>query len=127
MKRLGANAYHLALPDTLAISLVFNVEDFTAYPSSSEAVPPVVDSLVPPPILPTHAPPREQIEAILDDQLVFTHRGGYQKFLVRWKGRSPLDDSWVKAEEVQCLNPDLYDDYLALHSTELSSFLEVGD
>jgi ribosomal protein L21E len=124
---LGANAYHLELPPTLSISPIFNVEDLTAYPGSPAEVSQAAANVAPPAHLPTHAPSRDQIDAILDDQLVSTRRGGYQKFLVRWKNRPASDDSWLKTEEVQRLNPDLYEEYLALHSTESSSFPGGGD
>jgi hypothetical protein len=127
LKRLGANAYHLDLPDNLAISPIFNVEDLTACPVTSDEAFPLAGHALPPAILPALAPPREQIDVILDDQLVSMRRGGYQKFLVRWKGRPESDNSWIKADEVQRLNPDLYDEYLAFHSTESSSFPGEGD
>lgn len=59
-----------------------------------------------PPLL-TSAKPKEEIEAILDNQLVSICRGGYQKFLVKWK-HSPMSNySWLQMEEVQHLNPDM--------------------
>jgi hypothetical protein len=127
LKRLGTNAYHLELPPTLSISPIFNVEDLTAYLGSPAEVSQATATAAPPANLPTHAPSCDQIDAILDDQLVSTRKGGYQKFLVRWKNRLASDDSWLKIEEVQRLNPDLYEEYLALHSTESSSFPGGGD
>lgn len=127
IKRLGPNAYHLALPDSLSISPVFNVEDLTAYPGDPEETLALTGDTVPPAILPALAPPRDQIDAILDDQIVSTRRGGYQKFLVRWKNRPSSDNSWIKTEEVQRLDPDLYDEYMAHHSSESSSLPGGGD
>jgi hypothetical protein len=127
LKRLGSNAYHLELPATLAISPIFNVEDLTAYPGSVEDEQVSEDAVAPPARIPSHIPPRDQIEAILDDQLVSTRRGGYQKFLIKWKNRPMSDCCWLQTEEVQRLDPDLYDEYLAAHSTESSSFPEGGN
>lgn len=43
---------------------------------------------------------REVIEDILDDQIVSTRRGGYQKFLGKWKNRPKSNCSWLRAEAV---------------------------
>jgi hypothetical protein len=115
LKRLGSNAYHLKLPATLAISPIFNVEDLTAYPGSVEDEQVSEDAVAPPSRIPSYVPPHDQIEAIIDDQLVSTRRGGYQKFLIKWKNRPMSDCCWLQTEEVQHLNPDLYDEYLAAH------------
>jgi hypothetical protein len=123
LHRLGSNAYHLELPTDLSISPIFNVEDLTTYTGHSEEE----QAAASPAHLPSHVPPRDQIEAILDDQLVSTRRGGYQKFLIKWKNRPMSDCCWLQTEEVQRLNPDLYDEYLAAHSTESSSFPERGN
>lgn len=40
--------------------------------------------------LPQSQKPRKIIEKILDDQMVFTCHGGYQKFLLQWKNRPIL-------------------------------------
>lgn len=118
LQKLGSNAYHVELPSTLHISPVFNVEDLTAYEGHVEEV-----VLKPTPInLPAHVKPREEIEDILDDQLVSTRRGGYQNFLVKWRNRPISDCCWLQTEEVQRLNPDLYDLYQSRHSPEASSF-----
>jgi hypothetical protein len=117
----------LELPATLAISPIFKVEDLTTYPSSVEDEQVFEDALAPPACIPSHVPPRDQIKAILDDQLVSTRRGGYQKFLIKWKNRPMSDFCWLQTEEVQCLNPDLYDEYLASHSMESSFFFWRGE
>jgi hypothetical protein len=123
LKRLGPNAYHLALPNSLSINPVFNIEDLTAYPGNPEEPLALASDTGPLSILLALAPPRDQIDAILDDQLVSTCRGGYQKFLVRWKNRPSSDNSWIKTEEVQRLAPNLYDEYMAqsLVGVEFSS------
>jgi hypothetical protein len=79
LSRLGPNAFHIELPPTLHISPIFNVEDLTLYTGHYE------DNTLPDPILsvPKFVNPRDEIEVILDDQIVSTRQGGYQKFLVR--------------------------------------------
>jgi hypothetical protein len=52
LKQLGPNAYHLALPDSLSISPVFNVEDLTAYPGTPEEPLAITSESAPPAILP---------------------------------------------------------------------------
>jgi hypothetical protein len=59
IKQLGVNAYQLALPTTLSISPIFNVEDLTAYQG--------VLAETPSAILPNQSHPRDQIDAIMDD------------------------------------------------------------
>lgn len=68
------------------------------------------DSNSPPFNAPGYVKCKEEIEAILDDQLLSTQQGGYQKFLVKWCNH-PLSDCWLLTEEVQQLRSDLYDLY----------------
>jgi hypothetical protein len=118
LRQLGPNAYHIDLPPDLHLSPIFNVEDLTAY--SGQLDDPTTD---PVPInAPISVKPREEIEDILDDQIVFTRRGGYQKFLVKWKNRPLSDCCWLQTEEVQRLNPDLYELYQSHNSPKASSF-----
>jgi len=123
LRRLGTNAYHIELPFDLQISHIFNVEDLIAY------TPHFVDAEVPvPPLNITKGTkPRDEIEAILEDQIVSTCRGGYRKFLVQWKNRPLSDCSWLWTEEVQRLHPDLYEAYITTNSSELSSFPMGGN
>jgi hypothetical protein len=97
---------------------VFNIEDLTAYNGHMED--PILNS--PPINIPDYVKPKEEIEAILDDQLVSTRRGGYQKFMVKWRNRPLSDSCWLQTEEVQRLNPDLYDLYQSRNSLETSFF-----
>jgi hypothetical protein len=123
LSRLGPNAYHVELPPTLHISPIFNVEDLTLYTGHYE------DNTIPDLMLsvPKFVKPQDEIEDILDDQIVSTRRGGYQKFLVHWKNRTPSDCCWLQTEEVQRLHPDLYDAYIARNSSESSSFPVGGN
>jgi hypothetical protein len=60
-------------------------------------VPHLEEDIVPTP--PLHVPkgvkPRDDIKAILEDQIVSTRRGGYQKFLAKWKNRPFSDCCWL--------------------------------
>jgi hypothetical protein len=37
------------------------------------------------------------------------------------------DCCWLQTEEIQCLNPDLYEFYQAQHSSESNTFSEGGN
>ena len=52
---------------------------------------------------------------VLDDQLVSTRRGGFQKFLVRWEDRPISEASWITSTDFQLINPDLFERYQAIH------------
>jgi hypothetical protein len=85
LKRLGSNAYHIEVPYPLQLSPVFNVKYLTKYvghhDDTSDPIPhPLVS-------LPPSIKPRDEIKASLEDQIVSTQRGGYQKILVKWKNR----------------------------------------
>ena len=72
--------------------------------------------------------PKEHIDAILDEQIIFTRDGGVQRFLVRWHGRPNSDDTWITSDDLQQIDRDLFEYYHccpASHSTE-SSFLHPG-
>jgi len=125
LKRLGSNAYHIELPSPLQLSPIFNVEDLTKYVGHHDGPSEPIPS--PPVRLPSYVKPRDEVEAILEDQIVSTRRGGYQKFLVKWKNRPLSDCCSLQTEEVQRLHLDLYDDYIASNSSESSSFPTGGN
>ncbi|RVW47624.1 Transposon Ty3-I Gag-Pol polyprotein [Vitis vinifera] len=72
--------------------------------------------------LPPTLSPRPEIEYVLDDQLVSTRQGGYQKFLVKWRGKPHSENTWITTTDFQKINPDLYELYQASNSSEPSSF-----
>ena len=53
----------------------------------------------------------EQIDEIIDDQIVSTRYGGYQRFLVRWKGLPDSDNTWINREELQWLDLNRLEHY----------------
>ena len=62
--------------------------------------------------VPKQTTPRDAIAFILDHQFVTTHRGGYYKFLVRWKNRPKSDSVWLQATELKRLHLELFDSYV---------------
>ncbi|XP_054824787.1 uncharacterized protein LOC129322504 [Prosopis cineraria] len=128
IKKLGPNAYLLELPSDMAISPVFNVEDLMPYRGTFEPSPLLSDdfagtqpSQVPIPSLPAVTPSVDEIETIMDDQMVFTSEGPIRRYLVRWRGRSDEDATWISEDEFQQLNPALLEAYQLSTSPEESS------
>jgi len=68
----------------------------------------------------------EQIDEIINDQIVSTRDGGYQRFLVCWKGL-PVN-FWIDRVELQWLDPDRLEHYESRGGLYLigSSFLNPG-
>eukprot|EP00268_Persea_americana_P008249 TRINITY_DN13182_c0_g2_i3.p1 TRINITY_DN13182_c0_g2~~TRINITY_DN13182_c0_g2_i3.p1 ORF type:complete len:168 (+),score=11.42 TRINITY_DN13182_c0_g2_i3:2628-3131(+) len=71
------------------------------------------------------APPEDKIIDVLDNQLVSTHQGRFQKFLVCWQNCPISYATWITATNYQCLNLDLYEYYQAINSPK-SSFSKAG-
>lgn len=69
---------------------------------------------------------QDSIEVLLDDQLVSTRQGEYQKVLVKWCNRPMSNYCCLQGEKVQCFDPDLYDLYKSKNLMELDLF-EVGE
>jgi hypothetical protein len=122
LQRLGDNAYCIGLPSHLTFSPIFNVADLTPYHGSADSA-----LFTPPVSLPATVKPRDEIEEILDDQLVSTCHGGYQKFLVKCKNCPSSDCCLLQTEEVQRLNPDLYEFYQARHSLKSNAYPVGGN
>lgn len=61
----------------------------------------------PMPPLPPVTTRKEEIEVIVDDQSVSTRRGGYQRYLVKWKGQPDIDRTWLIESELQQLDPNI--------------------
>ena len=78
LKWLDENAYLLELPSDLHFSPIFNVEDLFISHGHHNNVSEELDHQLPPTLS-----PHPEIEYVLDDQLVSTQQGGYQKFLVK--------------------------------------------
>ena len=133
LKQSGLNAYVIDLPHNYGVNSSFNIEDLVAYKSPIV----ILDNLFDKPLLdPINAPipaplplnlsyaHQEYVDAILDEQIVFTRDGGVHNFLVRWQGQPDSDCTWITQDELHRLDPDLHDYYQSssdFHSTESSS------
>ena len=63
----------------LALHATFNVEDLTLYKRHDQDSPSEEQEIQPPP----SPAPADQMIDVLNDQIVSTRQGGFQKFLVR--------------------------------------------
>jgi len=120
LQRVGPDAYVLDLPHDFGISSTFNIEDLVAYhkplsipddpfeiPLNSPSDDPNETSI---PFTLTSAQ-KDNIDAILDEQVVFNRNGEVQRFLVCWMGRPDSDCTWIIRDTLQQLDPDLWKYY----------------
>ncbi|GAA5891825.1 hypothetical protein JCM5296_003241 [Sporobolomyces johnsonii] len=92
VEKIGDSAYHLKLPDTVRLHVVFHVS--LLYPHSANPFP---DHLpTPPPLTIVNGQPELEVEMILDSQTYH----GLLRYLVRWRGLSPREDSWELADNL---------------------------
>jgi len=68
------------------------------------------------------APPSavDDVKAILEDEIVSTTIGGFQRFLVHCKGRPQSDNSYVHEDDIYCTAPDLLDGCIQANSPRVS-------
>jgi len=111
LKRINSNACIVDLLPDFGISLFVNIEDFVACKgpifSSDKSLlsKPSPESTFERPSLPPLLQRKlnhraEQIDGSINDQIVSTRDGGYQKFLVRWKELPDSANSWVNRVEL---------------------------
>lgn len=67
--------------------------------------------------LPSLLKPQNKIEDILDDKIVSTKDGRSHKYMVKWKDRPFSDCSWILEEDLIRIDPDLYEQYHASHTS----------
>jgi hypothetical protein len=99
LKKFGANAYEIELPDGIIISLIFNVSYL--YPYKVEEV--EVENEQPEVQWRKQmlVAEKSQMEHILDKRVgKKTMRKQYFEYLVKWKGHPVEDASWENEEEI---------------------------
>ena len=98
VKRHGSgNAYEVELPAKLTISLVFNILDLIEYYEGGDGDE-VIEAQW---SIPVASLAIKEIEEILDSYFrKSTRNKNCEEYLVKWKGRSIEDSSWLAREEV---------------------------
>jgi hypothetical protein len=100
LRKFGANAYEIELPDGIRISLIFNISDL--YPYKAEEPGTGTEQLV---IQWTKTMPvadKPQMECILDERVSKrTRRKQYFEYLVKWKNHPVEDANWESEAEIQ--------------------------
>jgi hypothetical protein len=100
LKKFGANAYEIELPNGIRISTIFNVSDL--YPYRAEETEtgteqPVIQWMKQMPVA-----ENPQMERILDKRVgKKTRRKEYFEYLVKWKNHPVEDASWETEAEIQ--------------------------
>ena len=100
LKQLGEKAYLLELPSDLHFSPIFIVKDLCIYHGHHNDVSEELDLQLPPTLS-----PHPEIEYVLDDQLVSIRQGGYQIFLVKWRGKPHIENTWITTMDFQKFTP----------------------
>jgi hypothetical protein len=100
LKKYGANAYEIELPNGIGISMIFNISDLYPY-RAGEAETRTEQPMIQwkKKMLVAEKP---QMERILDKQIgKRTRRKQYFEYLVKWKNHPVEDASWETKVEIQ--------------------------
>lgn len=73
----------------------------------------MISSLTDPTPLPVPLAQKDDIEAILDDQIMSTRNGSVHCSLVCWGGRPASNSMWITSDVLQQLAPELLEFYRA--------------
>jgi hypothetical protein len=100
LRKFGANAYEIELPDGIRISSIFNILDLYPYKAKEAGTNnehPVIQWKKQMPVA-----EKLQMERILDKRVSKrTRRKQYFEYMVKWKGHPVEDASWEIEVEIQ--------------------------
>jgi hypothetical protein len=100
VKKFGANAYEIELPDGIKISPIFNISDLHPYKAEEAGVENEQKKVHWTKQMPIAENP--QMESIIDKRVSRkTGRKEYFEYLVKWKGHPVEDSSWEDEVEIQ--------------------------
>jgi hypothetical protein len=99
IRKFGANAYEIELPDGIGISLIFNVVDLYPYKDEEAGAKKEHKEIPWTKKMPVAKNP--QMESIIDKRIrKKTRRKEYFEYLVKWKGHLVEDASWEDEAEI---------------------------
>jgi hypothetical protein len=99
LKKFGANAYEIELPDGIEISPIFNISYLYPYKDEETGTKneqPMIQWTKKMPVA-----DKPQMECILDKRVnKKTKRQKYFEYLVKWKGHPVEDANWEREEDI---------------------------
>jgi hypothetical protein len=110
LKVINPIAVKLELPATLKIHPVFHTSLIKMWQTDNEFPGHVTEYTQPPPVIPEEN--RYKVEQLLDKRVERVGRKDIVKYLVRWEGYGPEDDTW---EPISHIDSDLITEYEASH------------
>ena len=112
VKKFGANAYEIELPDGIRISPIFNISDLYPYRAGKAGVENGQIEVQWTKQVPIAENP--QMESILDKRVSKrTRRKEYFEYLIKWKGHPVEDASWDNE-----VNSEAWKDHARAHEQE---------
>jgi hypothetical protein len=125
LKKCGANAYEIELPDGIGISLIFNISDLYPYKvkkQEMEMSQPVIQWTKQMPVA-----EKPQMECILDKRIgKRTRRKKYFEYLVKWKNHPVEDASWENEARYRSMDRPCRSSWIGAHESFQAREYDAG-